>query len=285
MARRWTGSVAAYEESFGELCAGTVAPLLAAAHLERSTAVGIRVLDGGTGTGSVAAVAASYGAEVTAVDSDEAMLAAASNRLPQATCLAADVTDLPFPDGRFDVVLANFVVNHLDDPRAGMAELSRVLAGDGALALTIWASGPSVMKQLWDDVIVASDVVPPAAERLPADKDFARTAAGLRELVAGAGLVAVQVRTVEWLLRINPDRFWAGPAAGIAGIGSVVTAQRPQVQARMKQQYDRLVQPLLVASQLELPSWALLASARKPPEPCEAPCPLFQGKPDCSPGR
>jgi len=125
----------------------------------------------------------------------------------QATCLAADVTDLPFPDGRFDVVLANFVVNHLDDPRAGMAELSRVLAGDGAIALTIWASGPSVMKQLWDDVIVASDAVPPAVERLPADKDFARTAAGLRELVAGARLVAVQVRTVEWLLRINPDRF------------------------------------------------------------------------------
>lgn len=264
MARRWTGSVAAYEESFGELCAGTVAPLLAAAHLERSTGAGIRVLDAGTGTGSVAAVAASYGAEVTAVDSDEAMLAAASNRLPQATCLAADVTDLPFPDGRFDVVLANFVVNHLDDPRAGMAELSRVLVGDGAIALTIWASGPSVMNQLWDDVIVASDAVPPAAERLPADKDFARTAAGLSELVAGAGLVAVQVRTVEWLLRINPDRFWAGPAAGIAGIGSVVTAQTPQVQARMKQQYDRLVQPLLVASQLELPSWALLASARKP---------------------
>ncbi len=104
-------------------------------------------------------------------------------------------------------MLANFVVNHLDEPRAGMAELSRVLAGDGAIALTIWASGPSVMKQLWDDVIVASDAVPPAVERLPADKDFARTAAGLRELVAGARLVAVQVRTVEWLLRINPDRF------------------------------------------------------------------------------
>lgn len=166
VARRRTGSVAAYEKSFGKLCAGTVAPLLAAAHLERSTAAGIRVLDAGTGTGSVAAVAASYGAEVTAVDSDEAMLAAASNRLPQATCLAADVTDLPFPDGRFDVVLANFVVNHLDDPRAGMAELSRVLAGDGAIALTIWASGPSVMKQLWDDVIVASAAVQPCRRLL-----------------------------------------------------------------------------------------------------------------------
>lgn len=69
---------------------------------------------------------------------------------------------------------------------------------------------------------------------------------------------------MEWLLRIDPDRFWAGPAAGIAGIGSVVTAQTPQMQAGMKQQYDRLVQPLLVANQLELPSWALLASARKP---------------------
>ena len=257
-------AVAAYEESFGKLCAGTVTPLMAAAHLEQPSAAGRLVLDAGTGTGTVAVVAAAYGAEVTAVDCDEEMLAAARSRLPQSCCLAADVTDLPFPDGRFDVVLANFVVNHLDDPRAGMAELHRVLAEGGRLALTIWGAGPSVMKTLWDDVISSSGAVPPTAERLPADKDFPRTADGLRDLVAAAGLTAVQVRTVEWRVRIDADRFWSGPATGLAGIGSVVTAQSPQMQARMKREYDRLVQALLVDGQLELPSWALLASAVKP---------------------
>jgi SAM-dependent methyltransferase len=263
-ARRSADAVAAYEASFGKLCAGTVAPLLAAAHLRQPAAAGRRVLDAGTGTGSVAVAAAACGARVTAVDSDAELVAAARSRLPHVSCLAADVTELPFRGGQFDVVLANFVVNHLADPRAGMAELSRVLAGGGTIALTIWGAGPSVMKTLWDDVVGSSGAIPPAAQRLPPDKDFPRTADGLSRLLTGAGLTAVQVRTVKWLLRIDADQFWSGPAAGLAGIGSVVMAQSPQVQAKMKQEYDRLVQPLLVDGQLELPSWALLASAVKP---------------------
>jgi SAM-dependent methyltransferase len=260
-ARRFAEAVAAYDQSFGKLCAGTVAPLLAAAGLQRSTASGRRVLDAGTGTGSVAIAAAGYGAAVTAVDLSREMVAAARSRLRHASCLVADVTELPLRDGLFDVVLANFVVNHLADPRAGVAELSRVLADGATIALTIWGAGPSVLKTLWDDVIGSSGAVAPAAERLPADKDFPRTADGLGELLAGVGLGAVQVRTLQWRLRIDPDRFWSGPAAGLAGIGSVVTSQSPRVQAKMKREYDRLVQPMLVDGRLELPSWALLASA------------------------
>ncbi len=71
------------------------------------------------------------------------------------------------------------------------------------------------------------------------------------------------------LLRINPDRFWAGPAAGIApsidSIDSVVTAQTPQMQAGMEQQY---VQPLFVASKLELPSGRCWPRPAAPPETC-----------------
>ncbi len=42
---------------------------------------------------------------------------------------------LPFEDGSFDVVYANFVVEHLEDPPATFAEWRRVLRPDGSLIL------------------------------------------------------------------------------------------------------------------------------------------------------
>jgi SAM-dependent methyltransferase len=44
---------------------------------------------------------------------------------------------LPFPDGSFDVILANNVIEHLHDPVAGVAEMRRVLKPGGQLLYTI----------------------------------------------------------------------------------------------------------------------------------------------------
>jgi ubiquinone/menaquinone biosynthesis C-methylase UbiE len=41
--------------------------------------------------------------------------------------------ELPFPDENFDLVYANFVVEHLERPRAAFAEWRRVLKPGGAL--------------------------------------------------------------------------------------------------------------------------------------------------------
>jgi SAM-dependent methyltransferase len=43
----------------------------------------------------------------------------------------ADARQLPFPDATFDLVTANMVVEHLDDPVAQFAEISRVLRPGG----------------------------------------------------------------------------------------------------------------------------------------------------------
>jgi hypothetical protein len=82
-------------------------------------------------------------------------------------------------------------------------------------------------------------------------------------LLRQAGLAAVGVRPLEWTLRIHPDDFWLGPAAGIAGIGQVYEAQVPSVRAAMREQYDLAVRNLTVDGRLELPSGALLAHAHK----------------------
>jgi predicted SAM-dependent methyltransferase len=43
----------------------------------------------------------------------------------------ADLTDLPFPDAHFDVILSSHVLEHIQDDLAAMAELARVLKPGG----------------------------------------------------------------------------------------------------------------------------------------------------------
>jgi ubiquinone/menaquinone biosynthesis C-methylase UbiE len=47
----------------------------------------------------------------------------------------ADVEHLPFPDGRFAAVLCSNAFHHYPDPARALAEMSRVLAPGGRLAL------------------------------------------------------------------------------------------------------------------------------------------------------
>jgi SAM-dependent methyltransferase len=54
----------------------------------------------------------------------------------------ASITDMPFADGVFDVVLCYHVLEHVPDDRAGMRELARVLSPGGiALVQVPWRPG------------------------------------------------------------------------------------------------------------------------------------------------
>jgi len=100
---------------------------------------GSRLLDLGAGSGFLGAYFASRGALVSAADRD-------------ATTFAADLPfhriegeRLPFADRSFDVVVFNHVLEHVGEPPAQasmLAEVNRVLAGDGRLYLAVpnkWA--------------------------------------------------------------------------------------------------------------------------------------------------
>ncbi len=88
------------------------------------------VLDLGAGTGAASRAAADAGARsVLAVDVAAGMLMVDRDRRPPA--VIGDALALPFADEVFDVVVAAFSLNHVDDPVAALAEASRVTRTGG----------------------------------------------------------------------------------------------------------------------------------------------------------
>jgi SAM-dependent methyltransferase len=107
------------------------------------------LLDLGCGFGRHAYEAARRGARVIAFDYAEAELkevrntfgAMATAREVGAASLAGavqgDGTLLPFADGAFDRIIASEVLEHIDDDRAALDELARVLRPGGTIAVTV----------------------------------------------------------------------------------------------------------------------------------------------------
>lgn len=253
-----------YSQSFAHLCAGAIVPLLDAAESVVGALAGRRLADVGCGTGNLAALAISRGAEVTGVDPDVEMLTLARAAAPQSELLLGGVPNLPFTPDTFDAVVANFVVNHVGDPRAAVADLRRVCRPQGVVAVTIWPSELSAINRLWSDVVEASGAAAPIQQKLPADKDFDRTEQGLNDLLAGAGLNTVQTETLAWDFSIDAEDLWAGPAGGVGGIGKIVTSQTPSMQSSMRNEYLRLVSPMIRSGKVVLPARAVLGIGQAP---------------------
>ena len=99
-----------------------------------------RILDAGCGNGRYTRFLlqqADPDALITAFDYSQGMLQRARERLgtPRATHVAADLTRLPYATGSFDAIVCGWVLEHLPDPRPGLAELARVLQPGGKLLL------------------------------------------------------------------------------------------------------------------------------------------------------
>ena len=102
---------------------------------------GCSLLDVGSGAGEfVIEVAGSVeGVRAVGIDRSDAMVAAATARAREAGVavefVVGDAQHLDFPDGSFDRVNCSRVLLHLEDARAAVGEMARVLAPDGRLAI------------------------------------------------------------------------------------------------------------------------------------------------------
>jgi demethylmenaquinone methyltransferase / 2-methoxy-6-polyprenyl-1,4-benzoquinol methylase len=102
---------------------------------------GARVLDLCAGTMDLTALVGRRfpTARITAADFSAEMLARGRAKLENVRAaveeVVCDAQDLPFDDASFDAALCAFGVRNLDDPRAGLAELARVLRPGGQAAI------------------------------------------------------------------------------------------------------------------------------------------------------
>jgi SAM-dependent methyltransferase len=137
---------------------------------------GLRVLDLGAGTGKLTALLAERGADVTAVEPDEAMLAELHGRLPSVRALRGQAEAIPLADGSVDAVLCAQSLHWFDRSRA-LPEIVRVLTAGGVLAA------------LWNS-----------------DDDRVPWVAGLRDAAEGAAAPTVSSRRAE-AARFPADQF------------------------------------------------------------------------------
>lgn len=208
---KWSGVGRAYRQSFATLCAGTIGGVL-------DSLPDGRLVDVGCGTGDLLRSALERGWDAVGFDADPDMVAMASEIAPGRVVEGA-LPDLPVGDEEFDAVAANFVLNHLGDPRAGMRELARITRSGGTVAATIWPAGGPGWGTLVGATFEAAQVVPIASTRLPEHLDLPRTTDGLAGLAEQAGLTVTAAREITWTWHVTPDALWAGISGGVATPG------------------------------------------------------------------
>jgi sarcosine/dimethylglycine N-methyltransferase len=155
------------------------------------------VLDIGSGVGGPARfLAATYGCRVTGVDLSEAFVEAArylSARTGQSGQVAfqtASALELPFEDGRFDVILLQHVAMNISDRARLYREIHRVLKPGGKFAT-------------FDAVLKSGEPHYPVPwARTPATS-FLLTAAATREAIEPAGF-----RTLTWQDDTEAAKAW-----------------------------------------------------------------------------
>jgi len=130
---------------------------------------GEQVLDVAAGNGNATLAAARRFAEVTSTDYVPALLERGSARAAaeglKVKFLPADAENLPFDDGRFDVVLSTFGVMFAPQHERCAAEMLRVVRPGGRIGLANWTPTGFIGRLF---KVLGSHVAPPAGVRSPA---------------------------------------------------------------------------------------------------------------------
>lgn len=146
---------------------------------------GSRALDAGAGSGVAGDALRAHGARVVAADRELDM---AAHNAAAGPAVTADVTALPFRQGSFDVVVAAFVVNHLADPVAGLAEFRRVARRGGVLLASTFSEDRAAAKEAVDVVAAGYGFIAPDwYNDFQKCAEAVRDVAGVERALAAAG--------------------------------------------------------------------------------------------------
>ena len=162
-----------------------------------------RVLDSGTGAGTLALAVAPLVGEVVGVDLVPELLAAARRDAPaNVTFVEGDVTALPFEDFTFDLSCSRRTLHHVSRPELVVSELARVTKPGGGRVFLDDQLGPM-------DPLAAFELDrferrrDPSHNRTLSDGDF-------RDLIAANGLVLLRNKSFTYRRELDAYLNLAG---------------------------------------------------------------------------
>jgi SAM-dependent methyltransferase len=241
------GNAEAYERFMGRW-SRQIAPLLIDfARVPKSG----RVLDVGSGTGSLAFEAARRraGIQVTGIDpsAEYAGYATANNSFPDRVVFQrGDAQHLEFADASFDSSLSLLVFNFIPDPARALAEVRRVTKPKCMVSAAVWdyGDGMQMLRAFWD----AAAEIDSGAAKLD-EKNMPLCRAGeLSRLWQQGGLADVHEEPRETRLRFSsfgdywePFLLGQGPAGAYVRTldGDRVQALRDAVRKRLPLRPER----------------------------------------------
>ena len=185
-----------------------------------------RLLDVGSGPGTLTADHASYVGSVTALEVTDAAARLTRDELTrqgvEGRVDVGDVHALPYGDATFDVVHAHQVLQHVADPVAALRELARVTRPGGLVAVRdsdyasfAWAPGSAALDR-WLEIYRG------AAKANGGEPEAGRHLLGWAH---AAGLSDVRASSSTWCFATPEDRAWWGGMWAERIVGSALTEQ------------------------------------------------------------
>jgi len=215
---------------------------------------GQRALDVGCGPGALTAeLVRRLGAgAVSAVEPSASFAAAAARRLPGVDVRRAAAEQLPFPDGVFDVSLAQLVVHFMTDPAAGLRDMARVTRPGGTIGACVWdhAGQRGPLTAFWRAV---RDLDPAARD----ESDLAGAREGdLARRFAAAGLADAQVAALAVRSSYATfDEWWEPFTLGIGPAGDYVGSLDPGRRGLLRERCRGLLGP--APFDIDATAWAV----------------------------
>jgi SAM-dependent methyltransferase len=205
-------------------------------------AKGLRWLDVGCGNGAFTEVVIERALpdSIAGIDPSEAQIAFARTRprAKSAEFRVGDAQSLPFPDRSFDAAAMALVISFVPDGAKAAREMARVVRPGGPVATYMWdLEGQGFpLRHVYEALAEQGHAV-----AMPPGRDNGRIEM-LRKLWTGAGLDAVETRTIETTVSYADfDDYWASNSIPLGPHGATLKALSAEARDQLKARIDRML--------------------------------------------